>query len=191
MEPSLALEQHAEAELLARIAQQDSEAFSCFYDRTSPVLFGIARNIVRDDGVAEDVLQEVYVQIWEKAEVFDRALGKPISWAIALTRNRALDKLRSVKRRDAGARRLEAEWTDEPIPDAARALEGQEISRVVEDAMKKLDAKKREAIQLAFLKGLPHAEIAEVMQQPLGTVKAWIRRGMLELRTELSEVLAK
>jgi RNA polymerase sigma-70 factor (ECF subfamily) len=175
MESSLALEQHVEAELLARVARQDSEAFGCFYDRTSAVLFGIAKSIVRD----------------EKAEVFDPALGKPISWAIALTRNRALDKLRGVKRRDAGTRRLEVEWTDAPIPDAASALDAQEISQILQEAMKKLDAKKREAIQLAFLKGLPHAEIAEVLQQPLGTVKAWIRRGMLELRIELSEVLPR
>ena len=189
MDSVQSLEQYAEAELLARIAQQDPEAFSRFYDQTSAVLFGIARSIVQDATLAEDVLQEVYVQIWEKAEVFDPALGKPISWAIALTRNRALDKLRAVKRREAGARRLATEWIDEPVGDVARAFDRQEIATVIQTAMKKLDSNKREAIQLAFLHGLPHGEIAEVMQQPLGTVKAWIRRGMLELRAELSDVL--
>ena len=189
MDSVQSLEQYAEAELLARIAQQDPEAFSRFYDQTSAVLFGIARSIVQDATLAEDVLQEVYVQIWEKAAVFDPTLGKPISWAIALTRNRALDKLRAVKRREAGARRLATEWIDEPVGDVARAFDRQEIATVIQTAMKKLDSNKREAIQLAFLHGLPHGEIAEVMQQPLGTVKAWIRRGMLELRAELSDVL--
>ena len=108
---------------------------------------------MQDATLAEDVLQEVYVQIWEKAEVFNPALGKPISWAIALTRNRALDKLRAVKRREAGARRLATEWTDEPVGDVARAFDRQEIAAVLQTAMKKLDSNKREAIQLAFLHG--------------------------------------
>jgi RNA polymerase sigma-70 factor (ECF subfamily) len=186
MDLAHALEQYAEAELLARVAQQDSEAFSCFYDRTAGVLFAVAKSIVGETSLAEDVLQEVYLQIWEKAAVFDPTVGKPISWAIALTRNRALDKLRSARRREAGVRRLEAVWIDQPASDATDGFDRQEIATAIASAMKKLDSNKREAIQLAFFHGLPHAEVAEVMKQPLGTVKAWIRRGMLELRTELS-----
>jgi RNA polymerase sigma-70 factor (ECF subfamily) len=183
------LEQQVEAELLARVAQQDAEAFGCFYDRTSAVLFAIAKRIVQDAALAEDVLQEVYVQIWEKAEVFNPNLGKPISWAIALTRNRALDKLRSARRREAGAKRLEENSVDEPLSAGTMALDRKELAAAIENAMKKLEPNKREAIRLAFLQGLPHSEVAESMREPLGTVKAWIRRGMLELKTELSDQL--
>lgn len=189
MNDSSILEQQLETELLSRIARQDSEAFSCFYDRTCGILFAIAKSIVRDSFIAEDVLQEVYSSIWDKAEKFDPALGKPISWAIALTRNRALDKLRALKRREAGARSLEMsrpEWKSDA--DAFSESARGEIVRAVRQAIKKLDDNRREAIELAFLEGLPHSEVAEVMQQPLGTVKAWIRRGMLELRAEISEV---
>ena len=83
MNPGASLESFAEAHLLARVAKKDVEAFGQFYDRTSAVLFSVAKSILIDAALAEDVLQEVYLQIWEKAEVFDPALGKPISWAIA------------------------------------------------------------------------------------------------------------
>lgn len=182
------LEQQAEAELLGRIAAGDAEAFGCFYDRTSGVLFSIARSIVRDLALAEDVLQEVYTAIWEKAAAYDPALGKPISWAIALTRNRALDKVRSAKRREAGARKLEESFFEQSDTTSALAPDRQELAKAVRDALQKLDPNKRQALELAFLHGLPHAEVAEALDHPLGTVKAWIRRGMIELREELADI---
>lgn len=190
MNDSSMLEQQLEADLLARVARQDAEAFGCFYDRTCGVLFAIAKSIVRDSFMAEDVLQEVYSSIWEKAEKFDPCLGKPISWAIALTRNRALDKLRALKRREAGTQNFEMAQPQGRVEvDAFTESTRGEIVRVVREAVKKLDHNRREAIELAFLEGLPHAEVAEAMQQPLGTVKAWIRRGLIDLRSEISEVL--
>jgi RNA polymerase sigma-70 factor (ECF subfamily) len=182
-------EQHVEAELLERIARQDGEAFACFYDRTSGTLFSIAKSIVRDAEMAEDVLQEVYSTIWEKAATYNPALGKPISWAIALTRNRALDKIRSIKRREAGVRRLEESYFEQSDTESAGAFDRQEVASLMRNALVKLDPKKRQAVELAFLHGLPHAEVAEALEEPLGTVKAWIRRGLIELRDELADIL--
>ncbi|MGZ5546080.1 MAG: RNA polymerase sigma factor, partial [Limisphaerales bacterium] len=160
------LEQRAEADLLARIARQDADAFGCFYDRTCDALFAVAKSIVRDEALAEDVLQEVYTSVWDKASNYDPALGKPISWAIALTRNRALDKVRSSKRREAGVRRLEESYFEQSDTWSATAVDREEIASLIRLALQKLDPKKREALELAFLQGLPHAEVAEVLNQP-------------------------
>jgi RNA polymerase sigma-70 factor (ECF subfamily) len=185
------LESFSEADLLARVARQDSEAFGCFYDRTAGVLFSVAQSILRDPSLSEDVLQEVYLQIWEKAEVFNPALGKPIAWCIALTRNKALDRLRSTTRRDAAMQ----EFRDLGEPDSASSeaallnLELKEAAALVKTAMNSLPEKQRRAIELALLIGHPHGEVAELMQEPLGTVKAWIRRGMIDIREQIKNHL--
>jgi RNA polymerase sigma-70 factor, ECF subfamily len=189
MTPAERFDSTTEADLLARVAQRDEEALACFYDRTAGVLLGIANSIVNDAAIAEDVLQEVYLLIWEKAAVFDPRLGKPISWAIALTRHKCLDRLRSLKRRQAVLDGFEAEVNAapaQPLPDAA---DSKEMAEVLQRALAQLGEKPRRAIELAFLHGLAHAEVAESMKQPLGTVKAWIRRGMIEMRNQLEEAL--
>jgi RNA polymerase sigma-70 factor (ECF subfamily) len=179
------LECVAEAHLLARVAKKDAEAFSEFYDRTSAILFGVAKSILNDAALAEDVLQEIYVQIWDKADVFDPALGKPISWAIALTRNKALDRLRSRKRRESAMEEFAEGREDEASEKGLANVELKDTAEIVKQAMSGLSENQRQAIELALLKGLPHSEVAEVMQVPLGTVKAWIRRGVIEIREQL------
>jgi RNA polymerase sigma-70 factor (ECF subfamily) len=179
------LDSFAEAHLLARVAKKDAQAFSEFYDRTSAVLFSVAKSILIDATLAEDVLQDVYVQIWEKAEVFDPALGKPISWAIALTRNKALDRLRSSKRRESAMQEFAEALENEASESTARNVELKESAVIVKQAMSGLSEKQRQAIELALLRGMAHSEVAEQMGQPLGTVKAWIRRGMIEIREQL------
>lgn len=187
MTPAEMFDSKTEAELLARVARRDEEALACFYDRTAAVLLGIAHSIVNDASIAEDVLQEVYLQIWEKAEVFDPRLGKPISWAIALTRHKALDRLRSMKRRQITLDHFEAEQEPAAAQPAADTADSKEMIELLQRALARLGEKPRRAIELSFLKGLAHAEVAEAMQQPLGTVKAWIRRGMIEMRSHLEQ----
>jgi RNA polymerase sigma-70 factor (ECF subfamily) len=181
MNPDWQLESH----LLSRVAQKDADAFAQFYDRTSAALFSVAKSILVDEALAEDVLQEVYLQIWEKAGLFNPALGKPISWAIALTRNKALDLLRSGKTRESGLREfaetLENQTSEEVQPNG----ELKERADLVKQGMSTLPDKQRRAIELALLRGLLHTEVAEVMQEPLGTVKSWIRRGIIEIREQL------
>ncbi len=185
MTPGALLESFSEADLLARVAKQDAEAFSEFYDRTSAVLFTVARSILLDAALAEDVLQDVFVQIWEKAHVFDPALGKPISWAIALTRNKALDRFRSSKRRESAMLEFSEIVENQASEMTSARVELKEAADIVKRAMSDLAEKQRHALELALLRGLPHREVAEVMGEPLGTVKAWIRRGIIEIRQKL------
>jgi RNA polymerase sigma-70 factor (ECF subfamily) len=174
-------------ELLNRIARRDREAFSRFYDHFGGVLFSVATAILKDAGQAEDVLQDVFLQIWERASAYDRQRGKPLSWMIALTRNKAIDRLRSSQR----SNRLLAEATQEAAHDlvsvdnAAGDAIGNETALLVRSALKNLAPEQRQAIELAFFGGLTQTEIALELKQPLGTIKARIRRGMLHLRDAL------
>jgi RNA polymerase sigma-70 factor (ECF subfamily) len=187
MNPGALLDSFSEANLLARVAKKDAEAFAEFYDRTSAVLFSVAKSILIDATLAEDVLQEVYLQIWDKAHIFDPALGKPISWAIALTRNKALDRLRSSKRRESAMQEFAEALEDQASESSLANVELKESADIVKQAMSRLSEKQRQAIELALLRGLAHSEVAEAMHEPLGTVKAWIRRGIIEIREQLKD----
>jgi len=175
-----------DAELLRRIAAGDTEAFSRLYDRTSRVLFAMARQILRNDSAAEDLLQDVYVQVWDRAGSFDESLGRPITWLITLTRNRAVDRLRSRQRfeRMITAVQAESDLTSAGDPSVEPEMDGEQ-RRVIRAALNGLSAEQRQALDMAFFGGLTQSEIAEELKVPLGTVKARIRRGMLQLRDAL------
>lgn len=174
--------------LLSRIAGGDAAAFAAFYDRHSSLLFSIATHVLRDDREAEDILQEAMVSLWERAGSYNQSLGRPMSWAITLTRNRAIDRLRALKRRQHGATQpideLETVLAD-PAASASDNAMSQESAGLVRAALVDLPSEQRQAIELAFFRGLSHFEIAEKLRVPLGTIKARIRRGMLFLRDAL------
>lgn len=178
-------------ELLRRIAARDRAAFAEFYDRHSALLFSIAFRILNNASEAEDVLQETFVQIWEKAGSFDPKLGKTTSWAVVLVRNKAIDRLRAARRRsrlaeEAGVESAMAGETSEP---ANAAIYGREKAKLIQSAMGGLPAEQRQAIELAYFSGLTQFEVAEKLREPLGTIKARIRRGLLKLRDQLEGVL--
>lgn len=175
----------SEADLLASIAHGDRLAFSQFYDRLSGLLFSLAVRILRDQTTAEDVTQEVFIQIWEKASSYHPELGKPLTWVITLTRNRAIDRLRAIQR----GQNLVAAATEDQAADSATAPArpsiGIDTSILIRSAVTQLPPDQRQAIELAFFGGLTQAEIAATLNEPLGTIKARIRRGMLKLRETL------
>ena len=173
-------------QLLRRIATRDREALAEFYDQLGAALFSTVVRILGDEQEAEDVLQEVFVQIWEKAAAFDAALGTPTNWVLRIARNRAIDRLRAKQRRFRAFDELEEELASEPLVQLAHnhELSGEELAGV-RAAVKSLPAEQRQAIELAFFGGRSHGEIAEALQQPLGTVKARIRRGMMKLKDTL------
>jgi len=181
----------AQADLLQRIAAQDRAALAEFYDQTAGVFFSTALRILGDASEAEEVVQDVFVQIWTKAGSYDVKLGKPFHWALGIARNRAIDRLRSRQRRN----KVFQETTDEVFATVAAtemdppALLGGDEAAAVQTAVKSLPPDQRQAIELAFFGGLTHAEIAEQLGEPLGTVKARIRRGMLKLRERLQDHL--
>ncbi len=175
----------AEIELLKRVAQGDRVSFETLYDRFSGVLFSTAYRVLNNQEAAEDVLQDVFVQIWEKAPLYDSTRGKPMTWAATLTRNKAIDRLRSTVRRNRLQDDVEREAeTFEQFDDRSsfEAMAAGETNQIVRDAIQTLSKDQREAIELAFFFSLTQTEIAERLNEPLGTIKARIRRGMMKLR---------
>ena len=179
----------AEIALLQRVAQGDRVSFETLYDRFSGVLFSTAYRVLNNQEAAEDVLQDVFIQIWEKAPLYDPARGKPMTWAVTLTRNKAIDRLRSTVRRNRLQDDVEREAeTFEQFDDRSSfdAVAAGETNQIVRDAIQKLSNDQREAIELAFFSSLTQTEIAERLHEPLGTIKARIRRGMMKLREVLN-----
>ena len=177
----------AQAQLLQRIAAQDRQALAELYDQLGELLFSTALRILGDAHDAEEVIQDVFVQIWEKATTFDAALGSPVHWSLSITRNRSIDRLRARQRRFRLLNELEE--ANPPGPQLQPTLNqtafgGDEIA-VVRSAVSSLPLEQRQAIEMAFFGGMTHPEIAGTLNQPLGTIKARIRRGMLKLRESL------
>ena len=172
------------AELLKRIASSDEHAFRTLYERFAPALYGMAFRIMNDAGEAEEVLQEGFTYIWRKAASFDPSRSSAFAWAVMIVRNKAIDKLR-VRQRGERLREKVADQTDlAAISDEQSAHQPalRERSELVRSALKQIGTDQRQALELAFFGGLTHAQIAEHLEVPLGTVKARIRRGLLKMR---------
>jgi RNA polymerase sigma-70 factor, ECF subfamily len=185
-------EQNQDAALIERIRGGDRAAFVGFYDRHSPLLFSVAARVLGERKEAEDVLQEVMLVIWNKSGDYDPLLGSLSSWAVTVTRNKALDRLRARTRRlrlieEAAILAEDSDVTS--YPSANEIVHGRERAELLRDAMKELPADQRMAIELAFFTGMSQSDIATRLQQPLGTIKARIRRGMLRLREQLGGAL--
>jgi RNA polymerase sigma-70 factor (ECF subfamily) len=175
------------AAALARAATGDRAALRMIYHDTSAKLFGVLLRILNDRGEAEDVLQEVYVTIWRKAASFDPARASPITWMVAIARNRAIDRLRS----GGTSRRMEpieeAEGVSDPAPAAVELLEQSQVQARLATCLGELEDRQSKAIRAAFMDGNTYDELATRMGVPLGTMKSWIRRGLLKLKACLEK----
>jgi RNA polymerase sigma-70 factor, ECF subfamily len=174
-------------QLMPAIAAGDRNAFRTMYDIVSPRLLGIARQLVRRQEVAEEIVQEAFVVLWERAGDYDARLARPLTWLAAIVRNRALDMLR----RPAVEVPMVDEHVLEAIPSgeypADIANEWRETKETLRVAMTSLAPAQRQAITLAFYHGLTHAEIAEHMDRPLGTIKTLVRRGLMKMKGALDD----
>lgn len=174
-------------ELLAACARRDRDAFTRLYETTSAKLFGVAVRILRREDLAEEVLQDCYVNIWNHAATYSPGLAAPMTWMSSIVRNRCLDRLRRPNPEIAldidedGASLLDLIPSDDPGP-LERLAQSTE-ARAIAHCLDTLEQKQRTAITLAFFEGLTHAELAAHLKQPLGTVKTWVRRGLLQLKT--------
>lgn len=179
--------QDRDIELLRQIAAGNRASFAEFYDRHSTLMFSVACKILNDTSEAEDVLQEAFMHIWEKASKFDSKLGKASSWAAILVRNKAIDRIRASQRRTRLAEEAGAEQA--AVPNAAETANetvyGHEKANLIQSAIVDLPVEQRQAIQLAYFSGLTQDEISKKLNQPLGTIKARIRRGLIKLRDQL------
>ena len=176
------------AELIARIARGDQSAFSQFYDAHAGLAFGLIRRIVRDKEAAEEVLQEVFWQVWREAASFDPARGGPEAWLVMRAKTRAIDKLRSIRRKEqtfvAPVDEGSAPGADPRADDPAVVAADRSL---VEGALGRLPDAQRRVIELAFFGGLTQTEIAARLGEPIGTVKTRARLGLERLRGLLAD----
>ena len=177
--------------LMPRVAMRDQAAFRQLYDATSRCLLGIIERMLRERAWAEDVLQEAYVGIWNAAPNYSPAKAQPMTWLMTIARHKAMDALRSTRsdREHVLRPAPSAEDDDRGPPDLADERIGplDQLVQAVESerlrhCLQALEPQQRQAIALAFHHGLTHAELAAHLRQPLGTVKAWVRRGLQRLR---------
>jgi RNA polymerase sigma-70 factor, ECF subfamily len=169
------------AQLLQRCAAQDSAAFRTLYDQTSPIIFGRLLRMLRRRSVAEEALQDVYVRIWQRAGQFEAGRGKALAWMVTIARYCAIDLMRRERMTLVSDDSL-AEIADESDGDAVTL----EKPNNFDHCIGRLNENTRRCLTLAFVEGRSHDEIARLTTNPLGSVKSWIRRGLLALRDCLS-----
>lgn len=174
------------AALLARCAEREHSAFSDLYRQTSAKLFGVALRILRREDRAAEVLQDCFMSIWTNASTYNPTLAAPMTWMVSIVRNRCLDRLRRPQLEvaadaDDGEESL-IERTASLDPGPLERLAGLAEAARLRACIEQLEARQRQAIALAYYDGLSHIELATHLQEPLGTVKTWVRRGLIRLK---------
>jgi RNA polymerase sigma-70 factor, ECF subfamily len=185
--PNLDAQQAHLAQLLARTASGERQAFAELYEASKAKLFAVSLRIVRERQLAEEVLQDSFVSIWNHATDYAAARSAPMTWMTAIVRNRSLDIVRRAREEPDVDDALSANLVDEsaaPAREAQDRAEAHDVRRCLEE----LEAEQRQSIALAFFHGLTHSELAAHLRRPLGTVKTHIRRGLMKLRDCLMRV---
>jgi len=171
--------------LLARVGGGDREAFGALYDATAARIFGLVRRLVVDQAQAEEVTQDVYLEIWQTAARFDASRGNALAWMFTLAHRRAVDRIRSSQASRDRDLRVGVRDVGVPVDTVAEAAETRIEHERVQGALGELSALQRECVSLAYYGGLTQTEIADRLDVPLGTVKTRLRDGMVRLRTVL------
>jgi RNA polymerase sigma-70 factor (ECF subfamily) len=173
-------------DLLLRTARAERAAFAALYQVAAPQLFALALRMMKQRDLAEEALQEAFITIWRKAALFDPARGTPSAWMASVLRNRCLDRLRARRPETSLEDEQTGDWADSapgPLDEALRSAD----ARALGNCLGRLEAGPRDAILRVYYEGLTHAELALRTGQPLGTLKSWIRRGLMRLRDCLAE----
>ena len=175
-----------DAALVRDLLRKDVSAFEQLYDRHSRVVYSLVLRILQQAASAEEVVQDVFLQLWRNASRYDPNRGPFLPWLLTLARNRALDHLRLKSERQ---RRREDQTDELPpvpvVPDFEQTIDEKRQADRVRALMTELQPKQKRAIELAYFEGLSHTEIATALKEPLGTVKSWIRNGLMRLREGL------
>jgi RNA polymerase sigma-70 factor, ECF subfamily len=176
----------SDAALVQQLLRRDVRAFEQLYDRHSRIVYGLVLRILQQATTAEEVVQDVFLQLWRNASQYQSSRGPFVPWLLTLARNRALDNLRLKSERQ---RRREDQTEELPqiaqTPQYEQALDEKRRAEVVRSLMNSLSAPQKKAIEMAYFEGLSHSEIAEALHEPLGTVKSWIRTGLIRLKEGL------
>lgn len=185
MAPSAADRSARLSDLLARTALSDQRAFAELYRLCAPHLYGVALRILREPAQAEELLQDAFVNIWHHAGSYAAAKAKPQTWLAAIVRNRCLDQLRR-RTPDTVTMTRDEDESDMQFEDSGPTPEEMLLAGAdahsVRTCVDRLEGGQKQAISLAFVRGMSHAELADHLRQPLGTVKSWVRRGLERLR---------
>jgi RNA polymerase sigma-70 factor (ECF subfamily) len=179
-------EPESDVELLHAVARGDEGALARLYDRYRVILFSVLFRILKSREEAEDVLQEVFLQVWKRAKNFDETRGRPFTWLVTLARSRAIDRIRQLGARQRLADSAAQNPTD-TVSDAVADTLHSEQKEIVARALAALPEDQRHTLNLAYFEGLTQSEIAEKLGTPLGTVKTRMRSGMIKLRELLGE----
>jgi len=172
--------------LLIQTGRNDQKAFAELYKRTSSKLFGVCLRMLHDRGEAEEVLQETYSTVWRRASTFNPAKASAITWLVTLSRNKAIDRLRQHREELLGDPSRLNEIVDEQPTPAADAESSQEYQRL-QHCLDELEPQQRDSVREAFFTGATYNELATRCMVPLGTMKSWIRRSLMQLRTCLDQ----
>ena len=167
--------------LIDGVANGDRKALAAVYERTSAKVYGVCLRIARDRDAADEILQDVYLKVWNRANRFDAGVASPITWLCAIARNTAIDWVR----KHGAPALLPLDEADEPGADLGKAMEAMladEGRAQIFDCLEALAPNQQRAIRLAYFDGSTHSELAAIMQVPLGTMKSWIRRSLIQLR---------
>jgi RNA polymerase sigma-70 factor (ECF subfamily) len=176
--------------LIQRAAVQDREAFSQLYDRFSSLVFTLALRMLRSQSDAEDLLQEVFVQVWRQAVNYNQERGSPEAWIINIARSRAIDRLRSMRRRDKSFVLTDDPAAAESSENVESAAAESEARLAMTSALASLPVAQRRVLELAYFDDLSQSEIAEKLNEPLGTVKTRMRAAIQRLRSMLGTQVA-
>jgi RNA polymerase sigma-70 factor (ECF subfamily) len=178
-----------DAELIARLQRRDPQALAELYDRYGRLAYSLIVRVVRDGATAEDLVQETFLRVWNRAQGFDARRGALGPWLLAVARNRAIDYLRSAGGRERNA--LELDDVDHPslYTDMESDILASDKARVIRAAMDRLTPRLREVIELAYFEGLTQTEMAARLGEPLGTVKTWVRTALKNLREEFGQAV--
>jgi RNA polymerase sigma-70 factor, ECF subfamily len=168
--------------LLAQVALGNREAFEALYRGTANRLFGICVRLLTERSEAEDALQDVFTTVWRKASQFDATRASATAWLAMIARNKAIDRLRSMPARQTRASLDLAEELEDPGASPPQQAQAATDRAQLETCLERLEPRRRSLIRAAFFDGLTYEELAKSIQAPLGTIKSWIRRGLLQLR---------
>lgn len=173
---------HTLEDLLARTADRDRRAFAELYRRTCARLFGVCLRMLREREESEEVLQEVFTTVWQRAASFEPGRAGALTWLIALTRNKAIDRLRQRRERVLDDPIDLERLPDERLEPATEVESSQDYARLA-NCLEQLEARQRRSVREAFFSGATYKQLAERCQVPLPTMKSWIRRGLMQLRS--------
>ena len=177
-------------DLIVRLQRRDPQALAELYDRYGRLAYAVILRVVRDAAIAEDLVQETFLRVWNRVHGFDAQRGAVKAWLLAVARNRAIDYIRSAGGREVNSFELEQSGHPGLYNDMEKEMLASDSARRVQAAMARLPQQQRQVIELAYFEGLSQSEMAARMGQPLGTVKTWVRTALRTLRAELGTAAA-